>query len=164
MFARPIPKLCKCTCVAYGARSLTETGLRWSIKRYKTTQRLQIPAWQSKIRFLKCIFSQDYTPTSIIFKTSSFWCITSNALHVVLFPGPLTSLHLSDLSLPFVSQFNSWFFFGHFFHFILHRLRIIFRERCWQFIQLWSFYRLNCSLVVCFGKTREIWKQYKTMI
>lgn len=26
--------------------------------------------------FFKCLFSQDYTPTSIIFKTSSFWCIT----------------------------------------------------------------------------------------
>lgn len=83
-------------------------------------------------------------------------CITSNALHVVLFPGPLTSLHLSDLSLPFVSQFNSWFF-GHFFSFYFSQAPCHFS---WKVLAIHSaLILLQAELFAC----RLIWKNTRNM-
>lgn len=159
MFARPIPKLCKCTCVAYGARSLTETGLRWSIKPHKTTQRLQIPACQSKIRFFKCIFSQDCTPTSIIFKTSSFWCITccpvSRPFDFTAPIGPIPTLRFSIQFLIFLAIFFIQFFTGSVSFFVKGASNSFSFDPSTGWIV-----RLPFDL----EKTREIWKQYKTMI
>lgn len=103
-----------------------------------------------QMSFLARLHSHIHHIQDIILLMHHVQCITccplSRPFDFIAPIGPIPTLRFSIQFL---------IFFGPFFHFIFHRLSIIFCERCWQFIQLWSFYRLNCSLSFDLEKKHE---------